>query len=389
MKNTNVRYANNSYTDFAKDLRKRVNAYFKENKIEKSGNAEMYVKTIFMVLLYTVPFTLVLTNTFASFSMNFLMFIVMGFGMSGIGLSVMHDANHGSYSNNTTLNKWMSRIIYLVGGNPINWQTQHNVLHHTYTNVEGLDQDIDSVSLLRFSPHQKRKKIHKFQFLYAWAFYSLLTVSWMTAKEYVQLVGFNKKNLLDGQPKSLKRLFVELTIAKILYFTVFLVTPMVLSELPAWFIFVSFMCMHFVAGVVLAAIFQTAHVMPDNEFPLPNDDFKLDGNLLAHQLITTTNYAQGGKGFSWFVGGLNMQIEHHLFPNICHVHYRKISPIVKEVALKYNLPYYARKTFLDAIIDHVKMLKYFGNHDELPTNEHLMVPIVDKIDENKDELTLV
>ncbi len=389
MKNANVRYANNSYTDFAKDLRKRVNGYFKENNIEKTGNAEMYLKTIFMVLLYTIPFVLVLTNIFHSNSLNFLMFIIMGFGMSGIGLSVMHDANHGSYSKNTTINKWMSRIIYLVGGNPINWQTQHNVLHHTYTNVEGLDQDIDSVSLLRFSPHQKRKKIHKYQFLYAWGFYSLLTVSWMTAKEYVQLVNFNKKRLLDGQPKSIKRLFTELTIAKILYFAVFLVAPMLMSDSPAWFIFVSFMCMHFVAGLVLAAIFQTAHVMPDNEFPLPNNDNKLDGNLLAHQLITTTNYAQGSKGFSWYVGGLNFQVEHHLFPNICHVHYKKISPIVKEVALKYNLPYYTRKTFLQAITDHIKMLKYFGNHDELPVDEHLMSPEKKNVDSNKEELTLV
>jgi len=307
--------------------------------------------------------------------------------MSGIGLSVMHDANHSSYSKNSTINKLMSGIIYLVGGNPINWQTQHNVLHHTYTNVEGLDQDISSVSILRFSPHQKRKKIHKFQFLYAWAFYSLLTVSWMTAKEYVQLYDFDKKNLLKSQSKSLKRLLFDLTIAKIAYFIVFLVLPLVLSNTSSLFVFFSFMSMHFVAGLFLTSIFQTAHVMPDNEYPLPTDENKLDGNLLAHQLITTSNYAQQSKSFSWFVGGLNYQVEHHLFPNICHVHYRKISPIVKEVALEYNLPYYTRKTFLKAINDHIKMLKYFGKYDDLPVSKSLMKPF--DITKNNEEPVLV
>lgn len=365
--NTNIRFSNDTHQEFAKTLRKRVNAYFKDNNISKTGGYRMVIKIIFMLALYLVPFTLMLLSVFDTVSSTFLFFAIMGFGMAGIGVSFMHDANHASMFKSQKLNEWFGRVIYLLGGNPLNWKLQHNVLHHTYTNVDGMDQDIDAISLLRLSPGQERKKIHRFQHLYAWGFYMLMTFSWMTSKEFIQYVNFKKMGLLKGQKKSFARLIVELAIAKLFYFGIFLVLPIIFAPGAWWQIVLAFLLMHAIAGFVLSVIFQSAHVMPDVEFPLPDENNVLKGNLMAHQLLTTTNFAQKNPVISWLVGGLNFQVEHHLFPNICHVHYPRLSKIVKATAEEYNLPYYSKKTFIGAVYAHASQLKYFGRHDMLPS----------------------
>ena len=180
---------------FFNTLRQRVDAYFKTNKISKQGNANMVIKTITMFSIYLVPYFIILFGGIQSGWLLLALCIVMGFGMAGIGLSIMHDANHGSYSKHPTVNKFLSYTICLVGGLPINWQVQHNVLHHTYTNVHDHDGDLDGPSFLRFSPHSPRKKVHKFQFLYAWFFYGLLTVAWSTSKDFIQLARYKKQEI--------------------------------------------------------------------------------------------------------------------------------------------------------------------------------------------------
>jgi linoleoyl-CoA desaturase len=77
-------------------------------------------------------------------------------------------------------------------------------------------------------------------------------------------------------------------------------------------------------------------------------------------MSTTSNYAPKSRIFSWLIGGLNFQVEHHLFPNICHIHYSKISKIVSETAQEFKIPYLEKRTFLMALSDHVKMLRQLG-----------------------------
>jgi fatty acid desaturase len=89
----------------------------------------------------------------------------MGFGMAGIGLAIMHDANHGAYSNNKKVNDAVGFTLTFVGGYRLNWIIQHNVLHHSFTNVEGFDEDIHQKGVMRFSPKQGRKGFFKFQII--------------------------------------------------------------------------------------------------------------------------------------------------------------------------------------------------------------------------------
>lgn len=320
----------------------------------------MVIKTVVMLSLYLVPYLLMMFGVFTTFLPVLICWIIMGVGMAGIGLSVMHDANHGAYSKNRKINDMLGQVIWFIGGSSVNWKIQHNVLHHSYTNVDHMDEDLESVPFLRFSPHKKKLKIHRLQHIYAWFFYGFMTMMWATSKDFLQLARYKKKDLIKTQKKSYKALMTELVLVKIVYYALFVVLPLVVLPFPWWQTILGFLAMHFVAGFILAIIFQPAHVMPDTTFPLPDEQGNMENKWAIHQLMTTVNFAPKSKIFSWYVGGLNFQIEHHLFPNICHVHYKKISEIVKKTAEEFSLPYYSKPTFFSAVREHKNFLKQLG-----------------------------
>ena len=365
MELSSVKFNKTDAGDFYKVLRKRVNAYFKENNVSRYANTNMVLKTVFMLSLYIVPFILILTVLNAT-SLIMLMWIFMGFGMAGIGLSIMHDANHGAYSKNKTVNRVLGKLINLVGGSDTNWKIQHNVLHHTYTNVEGMDEDIDIGVLMRFSPNQKLLKGHRFQHIYAWFLYGMMTLMWTFSKDYAQFSRYKKRGLIETQGISPAGLLSIIIVSKVVYLGVFLVLPLIFSALPWWGTLLCFFLMNFIAGLTLAAIFQPAHVVPSSDFQKPDTSGNIELDWAVNQLMNTANFAPKSRLFSWYVGGLNYQVEHHLFPNICHVHYPKIADIVRDTAFEYNLPYYSYETFAAAIIEHGRMLRNLGRHKDAP-----------------------
>jgi len=358
-----VRFSRNHNEEFYKVLKQRVNDYFKDNNLSRYGNASMVFKTICMFLIYLIPFSCLLF-----LNLNIWVYLacwmVMGFGMAGLGLSVMHDANHGAYSKNEKVNKWVGYVLFMLGGSDVNWRIQHNILHHTYTNVTGMDEDINPGAVMRFSPHEKRRKLHRFQHFYAWFFYSLMTLLWFVSKDYRQTYRYEKLGLTSTQKTTLKKQIFTLIVSKTVYALVTIVLPLLLSPFSWWVTISGFLLMHAIAGLALACIFQPAHVVPTSDFPLPDDSGNIHADWAVSQLYNTANFAPGARLFSWYVGGLNYQVEHHLFPNICHVHYRKISKIVSETAKEYNLPYHSYKTFYGALKAHTKLLYRLGKYDE-------------------------
>jgi linoleoyl-CoA desaturase len=233
-------------------------------------------------------------------------------------------------------------------------------MHHSFTNIEGYDEDIDPGSVLRFSPNSPLKNHHRFQHLYAWFLYGLMTLTWSIGKDFKQLSGYLKEGIVLNSYMSKRRLFTELVVSKLIFYGYILVIPIIFLPIPWWNVILLYLFMHFISGFILSVIFQTAHVMPDSEYPLPDDTGNIDNNWAIHQMRTTNNYAPGSKVFSWLIGGLNYQVEHHLFPTICHVHYRNIAPIVQKTASEYNIPYHVQPTFIHALKDHYKMLKKLG-----------------------------
>ena len=351
--------------EFFEELRKRVNIHFTENKISKHANNNMWAKTAFMLLLYFIPFILMVTGVVTGLWPVIGMWVLMGFGMSGIGLSVMHDANHGSYSKNKNVNSALGFMINFIGGYHVNWKIQHNVLHHSFTNIHGLDEDIDK-PMMRFSPNQESKGVFKYQLYYAPFLYGVMTIFWLLAKDFDQLIKYNKMKLLAGQGLTLRKAVIHVLFNKIWYMALFIALPMLIVDLLWWQTLLGFLLMHFMSGLILAFVFQPAHVVQETDFFIPDEHGSVENNWAVHQVMTTSNYANNSVFFSWYVGGLNHQIEHHLFPNICHIHYKNISPIVKKTALEYGLPYHEHRTFLGALISHFKLLNELGtgNYDK-------------------------
>lgn len=365
-----VKFSQKIGRDFTSTLNKRVRAYFKENNISKYANTNMKLKTAFMICLYFIPLGFLMSTLVQSVWLTGVLYFLMGLGTAGIGLSIMHDANHGAYSKNDNVNYVLGGIISLIGGFAPTWRMQHNVLHHTYTNVHGYDEDIQPPGFLRFSPNEKHKKIHNFQHLYAWFFYGLMTFSWITMKDFNQLNRYRKMGILKTENKSYGILLAQLIFSKVFYYTTVLVIPMLVIDI-AWYWFLIFIfTYHFVAGSILAYVFQPAHVVPETEFVVANEEHFVDENFAIHQMKTTANFAPRSSILYWLIGGLNYQVEHHLFPNICHVHYKKISKIVRQTAEEFGVPYNSHATFIGAIAHHMKLLKAIGK-DEIKGDFHI------------------
>jgi linoleoyl-CoA desaturase len=346
--------------DFTTELRNSVNEYFNKNNIQQHGNQQIYLKTIFMTLLYLTPFILMIAGFVSSGLLVLLCWFIMGLGMSGLGMVTMHDANHGSFSKHRRVNRFFGNSMYLLGGYPPNWRFQHNTLHHGFTNIEGHDEDIAPPGILRFSPHRPLKKIHRFQYIYAWLFYSLMSISWIIAKDFIRFKKYQKMGAKLSSKRTYNSLLIDIIISKVAYYGVFLIVPLLIIPVAWYWILAGFLIMHFTSGLVLSSIFQTAHVVPSSEYPVPDGNGELDNNWTVHQLYTTSDYAPKSRIFSWLIGGLNYQIEHHLFPNISHIHYREISKIVQSKAEKYGLPYHINKSYISAVLQHIKMLKLLG-----------------------------
>ena len=354
-----IRYSRDT-TDFTKTLRARVDAYFKENNLSRKGDWRLHLKTAAALGLYFVPWALITWGLAGQGWMFWMAELVMGLGLAGIGLNVMHDANHDAYSDKKWVNLWVGRVLDLVGGNAMMWKIQHNVLHHTFTNVDGLDEDIDMHPIMRFSPLKPRHWWHRFQHIYSWVFYAMMTIFWMIAKDWLQLRRYHKKDLIKPTGTTVGKLSLEMGITKTAYFTYVLVLPILFSG-AHWLQVVAGWCvMQMVAGFLLAVIFQPAHVLEDHDYTPAVKGAKLDVDPLTHQLRTTSNFGTGSKVFTFLCGGLNHQIEHHLFPQISHVHLPNIAPIVKKTAEEFGIPYRASTTYMQALGLHTKMLRELG-----------------------------
>ncbi len=351
------RFGTNDEANFFSCLKKRIDDYFKENQASKHANSRMFWKTFAMLSMYLVPYLLMLTG-WLSVGGLILAVVVMAVGKAGIGMAVMHDANHGAYSSQKWLNVLMGNAYYLLGGSPSIWRIQHNVLHHTYTNVHEVDEDIETKFLLRLSPYADLKKIHRYQYIYAFPLYCLMTFS-ILFKDFVKVFRYRQYNLIDKK----KSVWVDLgreLLVKTIYLFFMIGLPYICLDISLGAVILGFVSLHFIAGLILSVVFQLAHtVVETDHFAVEGQD-NLENTWAIHQLKTTANFAPKNKFLNWYVGGLNFQVEHHLFPHICHIHYPKLACIVKQTAMEHGLPYHEQPTFMAALRSHIAMLKFLG-----------------------------
>ena len=355
---TSVKFAQNLDLDFKKSLHRRVNDYFTQTGFSRNHNPGMVLKTVVMLMLYIMPFVLIL---FASlpFWLAMIMYFIMGFGAAGIGMSVMHDGNHFGYSQHMKVNRWMGLTMNMLGADAYNWKIKHNKLHHVFTNIYGMDEDINSRVVLRFAFASPLKRYHRFQHLYAWIFYSLMTIS-MIFGDFSKRLNYRRRGITNIPAKAFRRSIAWLVVSKVIYTGVILVLPLIVSGLLWWQVLLGFMIMHLTAGTILSLVFQMAHVVEGPIQPLPDEQGRINDTLLVHQLKTTSDFSRNNKLLSWYVGGLNFQVEHHLFPRICHVHYPALSKIVEATTREFNMPYFVNDDFFAAFRSHFRTLRSLG-----------------------------
>jgi len=321
-----------------------------------------------MLTIYFVPIVILNIGLINNVWMIFGMYMLAGLGAAGIGMGIMHDANHGSYSKHRRINKYLGYTMNLVGASVSVWKIQHNVLHHTYTNIKGADDDINPPLILRFSPSSKKFWFHRYQHVYVWFFYGISTLSWVISTDFVRIRRYYKMGFFNKKNELLTEI-LKIIIWKSFYFLYVLIIPLIMIPIAPWIIILAFISMHFVTGMSLSIVFQIAHVMPGNEFPLPDENGLIANDWFIHQLATTSNFSPRSKFLYWSIGGLNYQIEHHLFPNISHIHYKKLAPIVAATAEEHGLPYNSKKNFISAIWNHIIMLKQLGEMELNPVSQ--------------------
>lgn len=359
-----IKFSRSESRDFVRTLNKRVNNYFKENNISKTGNWKLYLKSIAMFSLLLVPFYLIMFTELSPY-WKLPLWIVMGAGMAGVGMNVMHDGNHGTFSKYNWINKLMGGTIYVLAGNVYNWQVQHNVLHHTFTNIDGHDEDLDAGRIIRFSQNAPWKRFHRFQHIYSVFLYGLLTLNWAITTDFKQTKRYLERKLSYGKLPSAFKQWSTIAVSKIAYVFIWIVLPIAFTNLSWWMVVIGFLAMHYTAGLILSIVFQLAHVVEHASMPAPDEKGMMKNSWVTHQLFTTTNFSTKNKFVNWFTGGLNHQVEHHIFPNISHIHYTKIREIVKKTAAEFNLPYYEYKSTREAIKSHFRYLKQLGAQPQL------------------------
>ncbi|WP_240386274.1 fatty acid desaturase family protein [Balneola vulgaris] len=353
-----VSFNNKIDREFSKAVKNRVQQYFDEQGISKHANVQMVLKTLIILTVYVGAYLGILFGGLPLSTM-WVLCLVMGIGMAGIGFSISHDALHGSYSSNNKVNTLIGLTFDLAGANGYIWKITHNIIHHTYTNIHGHDEDLEVAEFIRLSPHSEYKPIHRLQHILAFPAYSFATLFWVFVKDYWY---FFKPELgpYENKKHPLKE-WVILIVTKALYYTYTLVLPYLLLDITWYQLAIGFVSLHLTAGLILGIIFQLAHVVEETTHPIPNEQNMIENHWVIHEMLTTNNFARENKVLSWYIGGLNYQIEHHLFPKVCSIHYPKISPIVEETAKEFGIPYNCHDTFTEAVQSHYKTLKKFGD----------------------------
>ena len=347
---------NNSNNLFFQSLKKSVEAYFREKRIKKTGNWRLYTKTLVLI-----PAAIGIYVSLLAFQMpaavSLILCALLGLAISSIGFNVMHDACHGSYSGKKWVNETLGLTLNALGGNAFFWKQKHNILHHTYTNIEGADDDIAQSKLLRQSPTQKWMPIHRYQHIYLTLAYSLTLFMWWSMRDFEKYFP-RKIHNTPLQPMD-QREHVTFWLSKLLYVAFYIVVPILFVGWLPWLI--GYLTMGIVAGIVLSYVFQLAHAVEGPEFDsVGMNDKVIESEWAVHQIKTTANFSPRNKVLSWFVGGLNFQIEHHLFPRISHIHYPALSEIVQAHCKQFNLPYHCFPNLRMAVASHVRTMKQLG-----------------------------
>ena len=351
---------NNSDSSFYQSVKKSVDTYFKTKKLKKTGNWKLYLKAWILIPAALGVYSYLLLGHYSRVS-GALVAILFGLTLVCIAFNIMHDACHNSYSGKKWVNSIMGLSMNALGSNAFMWKIKHNVIHHTYTNIDGIDDDIANSPLLRLCSTQKWFPLHRFQFLYMFVLYSVSTLSWMLRYDFV--IYFTKKINTTSISRIDLRQHVLFWVSKGLYAFFYVGLPIYALGWQPWL--AGFLIVHITMGLSITVVFQLAHMVEKTTFDVAGETHKvINSEWAIHEIRTTADFAPENKIISWLVGGLNFQIEHHLFPQISHIHYAALSKIVRRQCELFGLPYNFYPSAWQAICSHVRLMRKLGQHPD-------------------------
>lgn len=342
---------------FHSALKNRVNAHFDATGRARWGDGAMHAKTAVILGWFAASYALLLRFGDASGWLAAGLVVSLALATAGIGFSVMHDANHGAYARSSGVNRAWGLALDFVGASSYLWRFKHNFQHHPYANIDGMDADIDAGPFLRLAASQRLRRLHRWQHIYGWLLYGVLAVKWWFADDVVDVVRGRIGRLPFPRPRGgeLAALFA----GKAVFVTWALVIPALVFR-SAWVVAL-FLLGAFTLGVVLSTVFQLAHTVPGAEFhAVASGDRRMPTGFAEHQVRATVDFAPSNRLLGWYVGGLNFQIEHHLFPDVCHVHYPALAGIVEAACRAHGIPYRTAPTLRAAIAAHYRFLRALG-----------------------------
>lgn len=349
---------NNKNNPFQERLRELTNEYFNSHQIKPTGDFRLYLKTFILVpaffglyiwLVFFTPIWWVALVALALF----------GIVKALIGFNVMHDACHGSYSTNKTINEIVGYSMNMLGSNMYFWKIKHNIVHHTYTNIDGIDDDIMKSPIMRFCESQVWKPHHRIQHIFAPILYCVSAMYWVYVTDFQK---YFEKRISTASLKNMSvKEHIIFWVTKLYYFSFFIAIPWYVLGFSN-FIF-GYLFYNCIFGLVLSLVFQLAHVVEKTHFKEANDKkILIESEWAVHQVDTTADFAAKSKFLSWLLGGLNFQTIHHLFPKVSHVHYPALQVLVKQACQEYNVQYNEYPTMGSAVVSHLRFLKYLGSN---------------------------
>jgi linoleoyl-CoA desaturase len=344
---------------FFRELKRRAATYLDASGSDRRDVPRMWLKTFVLLSWFTLSWAL-LVFAAATIWQAVLLAVSLGLAIAGIGMGIQHDANHGAYSRHHGVNVALGLTLDLMGVNSYIWRHKHNAIHHTFTNVEGVDFDLDFGSIARLTPKQRRRPWHRFQHLYIWVLYGFLLPKWVLIDDFVHLYSgkMGPHPLAKPRPMDLVQFFL----GKIVFLAWAFVVPVLFH--PPWLVGLFLFLAVFTMGVTLSTVFQLAHCVENADFPEPAGEGGLISEGWAeHQVATTVDFAPNSPVLTWFLSGLSFQVEHHLFPKVCHLHYPALARIVEEVAREHGVRYRVSRTFGGAIASHFRLLRKLGQAD--------------------------
>jgi linoleoyl-CoA desaturase len=322
----------------------------------RHGGRRIYLKTALLLLWSSTSYAALLTWA-QSWWQVALLSVSLGLALAGIGFNIAHDGNHGAFSASRIVNRAMGGMLDLLGASSYVWRWKHNVFHHSYPNIEGLDDDIDLGALCRMSRHQPHLPYHRLQHLYMWILYGFIVPKWQLYDDFAAIV----KGRIGGNSFPRPRggelaLFLG---GKLAFFATAFAIPL-LSH-PLWQVALVYGCVGLVQGLSLSIVFQLAHSNEETSaFSADEPEDIADREWAVHQVETTADFARRSRLLTWYVGGLNHQIEHHLFPRISHVHLPVIADVVEQVCRESGVRYSVHASLWRAVASHYSWLRSMG-----------------------------